>query len=681
MGMYKVKRDSFYHILSVYAPLSQEEIVSLYEKEGVTELSPRQELNAIQTRISSIIGMPYEFLDNNWDDLERTLTKDQFEELQALDSRAQKLAMTVNNEFKKILSSINGVKPSKRKYPSASLQEKVFLGNLYLVEILAKMFYKSIHYRAEYDDIFQVAAMTLFNATYYYVPSERAKFTTYASQSIKRELARTFTRRRPKERRKTLEKELEQVQLAQMFTDAHLLPPRNHSGVYDLNDFRLGGYNRFYTYLIRFNHKIKDFNQELLALNRNIYPRAYQKKDISSIADKYQSIVNCFFKYLKGSMAKILIGDEDRNLVSQYMALRHIQPSEESLFMMREFLAIYLNKLETLSLYLKIFETWQNNNAGLTPSAEDMLKEMNAEVKRFNKQIYYYRHSKVSRYEATYVPPKSYYQAYMDEYGVDFLHFADNNMLSRSDEIKEIADDLNYKCLMLKDLLEELIQSSHSIKDEKIILELDDGYYYYSIASSTSSDTSYSYEEAIAHLKALIKDLQEHLDKHILDVLTERRNVVRAKLKEVNNPIYIRNQKAAYNIRAKQAKRYARYYTLQDIQNIEKTLKELYELEEETSLFKHQTLDSHIPLSLTLEEEVMNNSFLVDYYQTLNSLPPQERTVLLLWFDSNGLHSYTAQEISNKIGVSVSKVYKLKQKALSRLAKNKVMQDYQKENE
>ena len=199
--------------------------------------------------------------------------------------------------------------------------------------------------------------------------------------------------------------------------------------------------------------------------------------------------------------------------------------------------------------------------------------------------------------------------------------------------------------------------------------------------SNTLSKTSYSYEEAIAHLKALIKDLQEHLDKHILDVLTERRNVVRAKLKEVNNPIYIRNQKAAYNIRAKQAKRYARYYTLQDIQNIEKTLKELYELEEETSLFKHQTLDSHIPLSLTLEEEVMNNSFLVDYYQTLNSLPPQERTVLLLWFDSNGLHSYTAQEISNKIGVSVSKVYKLKQKALSRLAKNKVMQDYQKENE
>ena len=164
-------------------------------------------------------------------------------------------------------------------------------------------------YQEEYDDIYQVAAMALWSAAYYYVPSIQATFKTYATKCIQNQLNKTFSLGSAKKKRKkvkplTLEKELERMRLLKDFLDAHVLSQRRNRS-FNLSVGRLLFHKRFIMNdiptklkLQRFNKKILELNKELLALGKNLYPRVGRQKDLEEEEATYQKIIETFSKYL-----------------------------------------------------------------------------------------------------------------------------------------------------------------------------------------------------------------------------------------------------------------------------------------------------------------------------------------------------------------------------------------------
>ena len=90
-------------------------------------------------------------------------------------------------------------------------------------------------------------------------------------------------------------------------------------------------------------------------------------------------------------------------------------------------------------------------------------------------------------------------------------------------------------------------------------------------------------------------------------------------------------------------------------------------------------IDAKREVDLSVEDSVQISMFLEDYQAALLELTDIERNVLLAWFDENGVHAAGAKEIGESLGITSKKVYREKEKALKKLAKNPIMQSYNEE--
>jgi RNA polymerase sigma factor (sigma-70 family) len=81
----------------------------------------------------------------------------------------------------------------------------------------------------------------------------------------------------------------------------------------------------------------------------------------------------------------------------------------------------------------------------------------------------------------------------------------------------------------------------------------------------------------------------------------------------------------------------------------------------------------------SVEDEVLINIFLEEYYEALSKLPEQEQQVLLKYYDENGIHSVKTKDIGLELNITESKVYTLKAKALKKLSRNPRLKSYKEE--
>ena len=96
---------------------------------------------------------------------------------------------------------------------------------------------------------------------------------------------------------------------------------------------------------------------------------------------------------------------------------------------------------------------------------------------------------------------------------------------------------------------------------------------------------------------------------------------------------------------------------------------------DDDSIFDYDR-NSNRQVALSVEDEALQSVFLNDYYNALLELPEIQECVLKLYFDENGERGKRASEIANELGISESRVYKEKDKALKKLRTNPKMISY-----
>lgn len=116
-----------------------------------------------------------------------------------------------------------------------------------------------------------------------------------------------------------------------------------------------------------------------------------------------------------------------------------------------------------------------------------------------------------------------------------------------------------------------------------------------------------------------------------------------------------------------------RLYTEEDVDTIQRDIEILYS-KDDSLIPSGQGVDHGE--SPSLEDTVIGNLFLEDYYQEVLKLDSMQRDILLQWFDVNGMHSTSAKDIAEKLGITPNKVYKEKAKALKKLASSSVLKAY-----
>ena len=661
--------NTFYSQIHEYTPLTQEEIVQLYQSEQIDGLSYQQQLNAIKRKKDELYDETYLacLLDSE------NIPENKKDLITQLEEKEQKLKKQMKDEFAKLQISTQKKKCRERNYPSKELQAKIFLGTIHILKYPVWKKYVEMKYTEEYDDIYQVAAMALLSAIHYYVPSGEAAFKTYATKCIQNQLNMTFYLGSKKKKRKrakplTLEKELEHMRLLKDFLDAHVVS-KNRNVSLDLSIGRLLFHKRFLMdpiptklKLRRFNQKIIEFNQELLSFGKSLYPRVSRKKDLEEDEATYQKIMNTFSHYLRMGMLNELISDEDRELINLLTIAYHVKEQDKNFFILRQYVCLYIYKLNRIKYYLELEKDLTISNDGILPSTNDILKRINRDVKEFNKKYYRYHHPRLPVYldEIEYKKPLSFYEAYYQQYGIDFLSQYD---CSREEEKEMLVED--YEALV--DQLEELIDQLESEEDdEKFTLHLSDSDNYYDIGED---EKAVSKLEALKTVKNFLKQVGTE-EEYIAHVLKERTKIEKKMMDEHNAKVYQYNQQISKNLPAHQASSYQKPWKENDLLEIEKDIALIYTSEEALTILSNQERKLSKRTVLSTEEQAIIDDFLTTYYQALDTLPTLEKEILLRWFDEEGKHQCTAQEIGKELGIPPRKVYQLKEKGLHHLASN-----------
>lgn len=376
---------------------------------------------------------------------------------------------------------------------------------------------------------------------------------------------------------------------------------------------------------------LSDFRKSLNEFNRNLrYLGEYKRLlpsfsyNVYKIEEKMESIVNYIIRGLKYSKLNLLITDEDRELVNLLLNFQNTLKDEMYSKELSIYLGYYIRKLELVEEYLKIEKKLQSDNDGITPTKEEILEEFNRRIKEINQEKYKLRQNGFySEEEKDYEEPENFYFTYYNEFNVDpFISNKQYEWNGISSKAKERHDIL-----------------------------------YEYVYSDLESESEY-----------------------LARVLNERRKHVNSLVNEANKEVYEYNRKIQEE-RDKFADGpgYKKYLNDSDISKIQQDVELLYGSDDELFELLKSGKDSRRQIKMTLEEEVLNNLFLSDYYSELELLPKLEREVLLRYFDENGQHSMTAKSIGKELEITSAKVYKLKDSGLKRLSKSKKLQAYYEE--
>lgn len=598
------------------------------------------------------------------------------------------------NYYYELYLAGNGISPKDRKFPSIETRNKIVCGTLSLAKYYAKLYYYKGEKNIPYDDLYQVACESLMSAAHYYIPNNNAKFTTYASRCIENKLKRLVCDDK-KNNKKTyklkdfFEQEKKNMRYVKMFIDAHKYIDDNGEEYHTLQEEIIENWT-----LRRFRRSIKDYN-ETCHLQGKVKDKmiSYKGKETE---EKYHFILKKIFLILKNSKIKILMTDDEKYFIRALILHKNIPKELSKISELDYCVNTYLYKLNMIEKYLN-FEKELKFKNNSQPSDEEILKIFNDEIKNMNKMIYRFKKG----YKPSYKRLHNFYSIYLNEYDFDPFDIDEFDRKSKEEEKNAIALKFDEIIEDLEDTIEMCNQPDKLINwmnCEKVIFYYDEKvseHYSYiepynkndetHILSDTFNKYNTRYnrimnkQEFIDMINDYIKNYNDNKDEYIKQVLKERKDYVNAILKEKNAPLIEYNKKIALEMELyKKRKKYERYLTLKDIEIIKKDIKLLFESGEEIYSYLNQERNKSKfhNSNILLEEEILNDCFMEDYYKCLNSLDPLERNVLLSYFDSNGMSNRTTKEISEEFDIKEKEVYKVKVKALNKLRNNEIIQNY-----
>ena len=294
--------------------LSQEEVLELYNSEGIDSRTINdmisdfeRELENIQREIDNK-KLHYVFFKGNdySQDIEINQLNKKYDELK---DKIRFLKHKYNN-YHLLYRSLLGKTLYNRKYPSDELRNKIVCGHLDFAKKIALEFYYKLDKEYEFDDLYQIACEGLISAAHYYVPSDLAKFTTYArkcmSNKILKETNKKKTKKvKPYKANEFFLREFDRIRYIEMFLDANKKrsdsgkyyydvkkPPKTTTIIADMKN-----------YIRRFNVDVKETGESYRSLP---YP----------VKHNYGSIIKNITNYIKESKISSLISDEDMELIS-----------------------------------------------------------------------------------------------------------------------------------------------------------------------------------------------------------------------------------------------------------------------------------------------------------------------------------------------------------------------------
>lgn len=718
-----------YRQLDLLCSLTQEEIEKLYQKDCVSGKSILEELNDLYDELCDILKISEDTVEENL--LDKILGDSETDEFE-IDEKTKERVNYVINKFNRItndkisksdkdeiLSAINkykgesnikdniyqfllnlknnvkyyidiydndanvimlatkGKKRRSRIYPSKETRNEVFLGTVNLVKIYSSIYYKKLQGSVEYDEIFQTASEALLSASYYYIPTGVAKFTTYASRCIENKLRREFFKR--KKKKKSYEQEKDDIQYATMYADSLLRKSENYGRVYY-------NFNKPGTIIKRLNQKIREYNSDVLNLGHSDKARKIVRQP-KGTEQTLEDIFEIMLNLVEVRKINLIISDAERDMFNTIAEYLGISGDEKVAYCLAQYLNLYHQKLKDIELYIEVEQDLQRKNDGFVPSQQEILDEMNKRVKQFNKDVYHYRYDGENSLQnlyggCGYTQRKSYLKAYEEEFGINFFADKDddNSRQSEKNSINEVLEDVLFYYDGIIDELEEIYDRdkeqrvSYSCTTEEL-----DGVIVERIEFEPTNGND---EETILVSDAieLIKNKIEQLASSFLkDELKRRKNIVSEALTLYNSKIFEENNSKISQVEALRANSYKRKYPANYISGLETDVQLLYFSDEEFMEFIEYQSRSRSPRQ-SVEEEVCTREFMGIYYKALSGLPPIQNEILLRWYDSEGNRANQAREIAEELGIQPSEVIKEKRKAIGQLRKNPAIRNYRDNN-
>lgn len=695
----------YYNFVKSLPRLTQREVVELYKGEAIDGKTIEDEIkeieklleNSVETKLLCRI-----FGDYGNKEIDRIVE---------LEQRLEKLRYLSRNYDNVLYRSTRGLTFRNRKFPSVDLRNKIVTGHLYLAVYLAGVYFKNEDNTISFDDLVQSAYKALVSAAYYYVPNDRAKFTTYASKCISNSLKREiYPSKGRKNKKQTFENylqgEKDKVAYMEMFFNA--IKDRD----FKFKGQKGGTLKRLDSSILRdVDLQIKNYNQEktFREESNRIIKRLLKTKSVNDVLDEY-------FQLMKEGKISLLITEEEREIINLLVSHEGIPQDKQILYETFYCLRLYLQKIDDILLYITAENESFKNNEGIVPTDEELLREINECIKRDNKEIFQLRKSGFfdSR-RPSFRQYCAYRNEYLDTFGYDFFALADRRE-SRTSEKEYIAYFYDER---LVELLIKACDDIRNIDSEKVVLyyennekdelfpvgvreyvdlsllsddektELYRPYFYEWDLDSVDEESYYkqiflsvavfdemtiiSKEEASLILDTYFsryKTLEDFID-YELDC---RKKKVNEQLEEKNGPIRehnraIKNQMDKYDA----GKKYKKYLDMERLSNIKRNIEILYS--DDDSIFDYDRNRSRQSI-LSVEDEALQSVFLTDYYNALLQLPEIQGNVLKLYFDENGERGKRAGEIASELGISESRVYREKDKALRKLRTNPKMLSY-----
>lgn len=636
-----------------------------------------------------------ELNENSYDTKEKNITKLK-EEIEELKKEALKFKNTYRTFAKKFSNYTRKYIKRDRKYPSNELRNKIVLGTIGIAKYWAKVYFYKTENTIPFDDLFQIASQSLVSAAHYYIPSERATFSTYARRCIENKLKQEVYNKRkskkmPYNPKDFFKKERDRIKYITLFLNVLRTKSRSGLTLYYSEKY----IERTSVILDRFREQIRDHNREMKL--RNELDRLLPSFGGKRTKERLDEIVERIIKMLNESKLRALVTDEDRNLASLYVNYQKKPLETQEIYELIYYLDCYRKKIDLIESYLTVEQDFMEKNSSITPSDEEMLALLNKDVKSRNSERYRLRRDGL--FNKGHVPYHyfyDYYNAYKDTYDVDpFIsgeEYDRGGYKSKEKERDEILSQLEDDCDDLIDILMNMIDEIEASDVLKVVLCFSDNPFQiyedwkvYEEGNDYIDGDVLDKEKAIERLYDISISLNsidyldsEKVEEYLNGELKTRKDRVNAYLLEMNAPVIIQNQEIAeLNDKLSKGAKYEKRFTMEQLIGIKRDIELLYE--DDSDFFMLMYMDnrkSKRTVDISLEEEVINNLFLKDYYAALDELTEIEKQVLLNYYDVNGIHSKTAKEIGEELCISERKVYNIKTRALKKLSFNSKLKGY-----
>lgn len=702
--------------------ISNEEINKLYTEDGVCSDKFERKLEELKKKKEEVRQSPEDRLY-----VGIFGSEEEKEELEKKEKEYSNLFVKIIEyeewvEKEKLKDIGNGL-TSTRKYPSLGSRNKVIEGSLYLCEIYARK-YTNVFKDTEYDDIFQTACLGLQNAAKYYIPSDIAKFSTYASRCIENYILKTYSKKKSK-----IDEEEILIKLKIALDYLSLIEYNNVYKVISKSSkinkaLNLAG---LHEYQIDIHSLNKDNNEKVLW---ELFTKVY-----NSIARK-TSIARC-------------ISDDERNLISFELSRKKIPKERKKYETTKSIIRLYMKKIANYIIYNKAIEELKEKDIPITD--DNIIKRANVIISKKRKEYNLIKRIRLEnkdtpfwleyegelyksfngivlngttspanlqdKYESSFIDSyfneslsailfESYRPIYITENPYNLLKndYEDGfprieaNFLDFFDELEDMIEEYNnlddeiyvgdndvaFNSSSSKEeicnYIKNMIDRNHELFNDFIRYTDKSSYEIYKNINSNSNK-----KQEIKQYIKLYKSLKAYIDKWEdeeavkTDYVTKRyednKKEIRDKYKPLIDKIHEENRKL-YQI------------CLFNIIGIRKweqtTLDEIKEFINIQVEYNSELIEKHVErktkdVKRSLDDEVITTLFIDDYSKALSELTSIERKVLSLYIDENGIKSYTPKEIANELGITTKEVNNIKTKALRKIRNNPIMQKYKKD--